>query len=445
MTTNNIKIKTFPPSGTRDFLPEEMFFRNWLFDQWKTVSREFGCLEYDAPIVEHSDLWTLKSGGTDILNEMYAFEKDGIQLALRPEVTPSLARMMMNYLPTAILPLKLFSIPQCYRFENVSKGRKREFYQWNVDFFGAESGKSEVEMFLLITTFLKRIGLTADDVVIKVSNRMIIQKVLHKLGISNENFIKTCNIIDKIEKLSRDEITKMLKNDIGMDDASIDIIFKLVSIKTIDGLIEYLSENDNTYLEMKKIFEYAEKVGIREWLSLDLSVIRGLNYYNGTVFEAFYKGNDMPRAILGGGTYDNLLESYGYNEKVPIIGFGLGDVVIMEILTSLNKLPTINFKNDYIIIPFDDTFFTDACNIATRLREKGKTVDLYLKANTHKSMSRYLKAVYSYAGRKCINTAIFVAPSEWSNKQIVVKDLLAPENSPQKQFTIDIEEYLAKI
>lgn len=448
MATDKFKIKTFPPSGTRDFYPEDMVFRNWLFDQWKQVSREFGCLEYDAPIVEHSDLWTAKTGGTDILNEMYAFEKDGIQLTLRPEITPSLSRMLMTYLPTAVLPLKLFSIPQCYRFENVSKGRKREFYQWNVDFVGGEVVKSDVEMFLLITTFLKRIGLTSNDVVIRVSNRMIVQKVLSKFGVIEENLIKAYNIIDKIEKLTKDEITIMFKNEVGMTDNTIDMVYKLINVKTIDGLVEYLGDTDETYLEIKKLFGYIEKVGIKEFIALDIGIIRGLNYYSGTVFEAFYKGNEIPRAILGGGRYSNLIQSFGYGEHVECIGFGCGDIVLECVLRELNLLPPINFGTDYIIIPFNDEFFCNACNIANRLREKGKIVDIYLKENTHNSMRRYLKVVYSYANRKNISKVILIAPDEWSKNQIVIKDLSDPTTSkdnPQKPITIDIEQYLSSL
>lgn len=437
MATDKVKIKTFPPSGTRDFYPEDMVFRNWLFDHWKNVSKEFGCMEYDAPIVEHSELWTSKTGGADILNEMYAFEKDGIQLTLRPEMTPSLARLMMSYLPTAVLPAKMFSIPQCWRFENVSKGRRREFYQWNVDFFGAENVKSEVEIFLLIVTFLKRIGLTSDDVVIRVSNRMIVQKVLTKLGVPDNKFAKACNIIDKIEKLTHDEMSQMLKEGVGLDDAGVETVYNMASVKTIDGLIQYLGETDETFLEMKKIFEYAEKVGIKEFLQLDVGIIRGLDYYSGMVFEGYYKGKGMPRAILGGGRYDGLMESFGYGERVNCIGFGLGDVVTMDLLKDLGRLPSIKLGTEYVIIPFNDTFFCDACNIASRLRDKGKVVDVYIKENK-------IKSAYSYADRKNACTAIFLAPTEWSQGQIVIKDLRNNNNSKER-IAVDLEQYLATL
>lgn len=435
--TDKVKIKTFPPSGTRDFFPEDMILRNWIFDQWKDVSREFGCNEYDAPIVEHSELWTEKNGGDDILKEMYAFEKDGIQLALRPEMTPSLARMMMNYLPTAVLPVKLFSIPQCWRYDNVSRGRRREFYQWNVDSFGAENIKSEIEMFLLVITFFKRIGLTSDDVVIRISNRMIIQKVFKNIGVPDDKFELAYNVLDKIEKLSRTDITNMFKELVGISESNVNDIYDLANVKTFDDLVEYLGLEDETYLEMAKLFEYAHKVGISDWICLDLSIVRGLSYYTGFVFECFPKNSELKRAIFGGGRYDNLMKSYGYSEHIKCLGFGMGDAVLYEVLKDLGKLPQVNIKTDYVIIPFNETYFCDACNIAGRLREKGKIVDVYIKENK-------IKLAYSYADRKHSDKVIFVAPNEWANKQIVIKDLRTTDPA-LKQVTIDLEQYLATL
>lgn len=431
--TQPTNIKTFPPSGTRDFYPEDLVFRNWLFDNWKQVSKAFGCLEYDAPIVEHSELWTSKSDSDDILKEMYSFEKDGIKLTLRPEMTPSLTRMMLTYLPNAVLPAKFFSIPQCWRFENVSKGRRREFYQWNVDFFGAENVKSEIEIFMMIVEFIKRCGLTSNDVVIRISNRLIIQTVLEKLNIKNDKFVQIYNIIDKIEKLSKSVITKML-TDIGISDLEINVIYELIAIKTTDKLIKFLDETDIIYVEIKKLFEYAEKVGISEWLQLDLSIVRGLDYYTGIVFEGFSKSTEIKRAIFGGGRFDNMMEKYGYSEQVNVIGFGMGDCVIYEILKDLNKLPKVNLGVDYVIVPFNESYFADACNIASKIRSKGKSVDVYIKENK-------IKLAYSYADRKNADKVIFVAPTEWSNKQIVVKNLRISDKTI-KQTIIDLDEYV---
>jgi histidyl-tRNA synthetase len=430
------KIKEFPPAGTRDFYPEDMPFRNWLFNHWKKISLEFGFFEYDAPVVEHADLWTKKSGGSDILNEMYVFEKDGIQLALRPEMTPSLARMMINYLPTAIMPVKLFSIPQCWRYENVAKGRRREFYQWNVDIFGAEKVKSEIEVFMMLVEFFRRIGLTENDIIIRISNRMIIQKVLDKMGIKDNDFLKVCHIIDKMGKLVKEDISKMLQ-EIGLDDNMIKVIYDLTLVKTVGELEEFLGKDDETFLEMNKLFEYAEKVGISKYIELDLKIIRGLNYYTGVVFEAFVKDLGIGRSILGGGVYNNLMESFGYMEKVNSIGFGMGDIIIFDILKQHNRLPLLILGVEYVVVPFNDNYFCDACYVANKLREKGKIVDVYSKPGK-------IKGAYSYADRKNANKVIFIAPTEWSNKQIVIKDLRENDQN-KKQVTVDLDQYLKSL
>lgn len=432
-------IKTFPPSGTRDFFPEDMLFRNWLFDVWKTISQQYGFKEYDLPIVEHSDLWTIKTGGTDILNEMFAFEKDGIKLTLRPEITPQLARMNLTYLPTQIFPVKLFSIPQCYRHETVSKGRKREFYQWNVDIFGRTPIKSEVDIFSVIVAFFKKIGLTSNDVVIRVSNRQILEKVLLNRKVTPENISSAFITIDKIEKLSKEDFGEELKK-INMSDEDVEIIYKFIEVKTIDGLREFLPKNDSTLKQMETIFHYCQELGLAEWLQLDLSIVRGLAYYTGIVFEGFFKNKngELKRAILGGGSYDDMMESYGYSDKVSGIGYGLGDVVIYEVLKELDRLPNLKLSIDYIIIPFNESFYIDACKIANMLRMKNKTVEVYDKPGKR-------TLAYSYADRKNAQYVIFVAPTEWKNNQIVVKDLRENNLANNKQITIDLDEYINNI
>ena len=170
---------------------------------------------------------------------------------------------------------------------------------------------------------------------------------------------------------------------------------------------------------------------------MDLKIVRGLNYYSGVVFECFTKQLDITRAILGGGVYSNMMESYGYSEHVNCIGFGLGDVVIETVIKELNLFPFENIGIEYVIIPFNDTFFCDACNIATRLREKGKMVDIYIKENK-------IRSAYSYADRKRADKVLMIAPSEWVNKQIVVKDLRTTDPT-KKQITVDLEQYLASL
>lgn len=188
-----------PISGTRDFYPRDMCIRNWLFDTWMDTSEKFGFQNYDCPIVENADMYTRK-GGDDILNEMYTFQIGENKYALRPEMTPSIARMMTKCYKNGPVPFKWYSIGQCWRNETVCKGRKKEHYQWNVDIIGQVGSIADVELLLLIVTFLKNVGLTHDIVEIRVSNRIILQKVLKKMEINDDDCVKIYNIIDKIKK-----------------------------------------------------------------------------------------------------------------------------------------------------------------------------------------------------------------------------------------------------
>lgn len=427
-------IKYFPPSGTRDFLPQDMLFRNWLMDKWKQTSLKFGCQEYDTPVVEHSDLWTFKTGNADILKEMFTFETSGVKLCLRPEMTPSLARIMLNYLPTAILPLKLFSVPQCWRNEDTSRGRKREFYQWNVDTFGGEAVKVELDILMIIIDFLKSIGLTSNDVVIRISNRMIIEKVLLNNNVTQDKIIDAFLIIDKIEKLSREELSELLKDNIGMEDKGIESIYNLVNVRTIQDLKNYLDENDETFKQIQQLYNYCDNLKLTEWLQLDLSIVRGLAYYTGFVFEGFFKNSTLKRAICGGGTYNKMMQDFGYNSQVSACGFGLGDVVIQEVLLELNRMPNLKLQLDYVIIPFNDDYYVPSCLVANKLREKDKTVDVYSKGGKRHH-------AFSYADRKNARYTVFIAPSEWSENKIVVKDLLEKDVN-KKQQTVNLDSYI---
>ena len=368
----NVNIKLFSPSGTSDYFPLDMKYRNWLLDMWKQVSKEYGFDEYDSSIVEHSDLYTTK-GGDDILKEMYSFTMDNIKLCVRPEMTPTLARMVLSKITSETLPIKWFSVPQCYRYENVSSGRRREFYQWNVDSIGGENIKSEFEMFSLIVSFFKKIGLTSENIEICISNRMILQKVLNKMGITDETKILVAfNIVDKFDKLSKNELIERFEKEIGLKETDIEIIFKLTTIKDIKDLSLYLDEKDSVVIELNKLFEMAEKIGIDEWLKFDLSIIRGLSYYTSAVFECFFKNLKMQRAVCEGGRYDNLLKTYGYKNEIVSCGFGMGNIVLFEGLKELKLLPKFEIEKDYLVIPFNEEYFTEAFCVAEKLREKVK-------------------------------------------------------------------------
>jgi histidyl-tRNA synthetase len=196
------KLNTNPPKGTRDFYPEDMRLRTWLFDQWREVAKTYGFSEYDAPVLEAESLYTRKAG-EEVTEQLYNFvDKGDRNVALRPEMTPSLARMVMAKKGGLSLPLKWFSIPQCWRYERMTRGRRREHYQWNMDVWGVSGVEAEAELLSAMVDFFERVGLSAEDVGIKVNSRLVIGEVLSELGIPEEKFAATCVLVDKLEKVS---------------------------------------------------------------------------------------------------------------------------------------------------------------------------------------------------------------------------------------------------
>ena len=196
--------------GTRDFYPEEMRLRNWLFEHFHAAARSHGFEEYDSPVLESEELYTRKAG-EEITAQLYNFEdKGGRRVALRPEMTPSLARMVMAKSGTLPIPIKWYSIPQCWRYERTQRGRGREHYQWNVDIWGMRGVEADAELLSVLVHFFRAVGLKSDDLVIRISNRKILEEVLGALGITGEVFSKTCIVIDKMDKLSSEVIDKQL-------------------------------------------------------------------------------------------------------------------------------------------------------------------------------------------------------------------------------------------
>lgn len=414
-------------AGVRDFYPEDMLIRNWLIDTWKSTSVRYGFQEYDAPIIENLALYTTK-GGDDIVNEMFTFKDGNVDVALRPEMTPSVVRMIMQYLKSNIAPIKWFSVPQCWRNETSTWGRKREFYQWNADIFGAEKIRADIEVLAMIVSFFKSVNITENDVVLRISNRMILQKVFEKLGVVGDNILHGFNIVDKLNKKTREELIQLFKEEINLTDDAINTIFEVTQITNINDLDKYLGKNDDTIIEMREIFSLANAYGISNWLQFDVSIVRGLSYYTGIVFEGFFKNTEMKRAVCGGGRYDNLLESYGYPVKVPAVGFGMGDVVITEVLKELKRLPISKPKSDYCIVAFKD-LYSEGIKIAEQLRQKGMIVNIYMQND------KKMKTAFGYADRTGADKVIFVAPDEFSRNAVAIKDLRS-ENDKQKEVLI---------
>ena len=324
--------------GTRDFYPEEMRLRNWLFDNFTYASLLHGFEEYDAPVLENEDLYTRKQG-EEIVKQLYNFKDKGDRkVSLRPEMTPSLARMVMSRAGVLPMPIKWFSIPQCWRYERMQKGRGREHFQWNVDIWGTSEISADAELFSVITTFLEGVGLTEEDVVIRVSSRKVLEEVLGSLGIEGDKFAQTCIIVDKMGKLSPELINEQL-SELGHTSEIISTIQSTLGLKNLNSLKKVLNSDSKALQELTELFDAIDSYGISDWVKFDGSIVRGLAYYTGSVFEVNDRKGKF-RAICGGGRYDTLLSTLG-GKDLPATGFGFGDMVIMELLKDKGLLPQL--------------------------------------------------------------------------------------------------------
>ncbi|KAI9122262.1 hypothetical protein K1719_006951 [Acacia pycnantha] len=419
------KIDVNPPKGTRDFPPEDMRLRNWLFNNFKEVSRLYGFEEVDFPVLESEALFTRKAG-EEIKDQLYCFEDRGNRrVALRPELTPSLARLVIQKGKSAPLPLKWFTVGQCWRYERMTRGRRREHYQWNMDIIGVPEVMAEAELISSIVTLFKRIGITESDVGFKVSSRKVLQEVLKCYSIPENLFGKVCIIIDKIEKIPLDEIKKELKAS-GVSQEAVEELLQVLSLKSLTELEERLGSTGEAVADLKQLFALAEKFGYYEWLQFDASVVRGLAYYTGIVFEGFDREGKL-RAICGGGRYDRLFSTFGADD-IPACGFGFGDAVIVELLKEKGLLPELGLQIENIVCALDVDLQGAAATVARILRDKGQSVDLVLE-------NKPLKWVFKRASRISAQRLVLVGSSEWQRGMVGVKIL-----STGEQYEVKLDD-----
>jgi histidyl-tRNA synthetase len=423
-------IPSEPIAGVRDFPPEEMRKRTWLFDKFREVARVFSFQEYDAPVLEYEVLYTRKAG-EEITQQMYNFVDKGEQkVSLRPEMTPSLARLVIQKGKALLVPVKWFSIPQCWRFETVTRGRRREHYQWNMDIIGVKEVMAEAELLAAIVTFFKAVGLSAKEIGIKVSSRKVIEKVLDDLKIPKEVFAKTCIIVDKLDKLERADVVQQLGTlDPPVPEETANRLIDTLSVKSIEELGALIGEEHEAVKELARLFALADGYGIADWLQFDASVVRGLSYYTGIVFEGFDRTGSIPRAICGGGRYDRLFSTYGAKD-IPSCGFGFGDCVIMEILEEKKLLPSFAPKIDDIILAFNEELRPVANRLAMSLRLQGRAVEIVL------GEGKKLKWAYSYADRLGADRVMLIAPDEWKEGKIRVKDMKKQTDKDENQYDV---------
>ena len=405
--------------GTRDFYPDEMRVRNWLFSHFHAAARAHGFEEYDAPVLESEELYTRKQG-EEIVGQLYNFEdKGGRAVALRPEMTPSLARMVMARAGALALPIKWYSIPQCWRYERTQRGRGREHYQWNVDIWGSDALGADVELLSVLVNFFEGVGLTADDLVIKISSRKVLEEVLGSLGISGDAFAATCIVVDKMGKLPEDVVAAQLAEQ-GLGADAVATIQSTLGVDNLDSLAAALGGDSAAVSELAGLFDLIDAYGIADWVAFDASVVRGLAYYTGPVFEAHDRAGQL-RAICGGGRYDRLLSSLGGND-MPATGFGFGDMVIMELLMDKGLVPDLPSGNEDIVIAISEDLHSAAMLVASKLRASGRSVDLVLE-------DKRMKWAFRHAERTGAQRLVMLMPEEWAAGNVRIKDLETSEET----------------
>ena len=405
--------------GTRDFYPEDMRVRNWLFDNFQSAARSHGFEEYDAPMLEHEELYTRKQG-EEITQQLYGFEdKGGRRVSLRPEMTPSLARMVMARAGALPTPIKWFSIPQCWRYERTQRGRGREHYQWNVDVWGAEGIEADAELISVLATFFHSVGLGPEDLVIRVSSRKVLEEVLGSAGVSGEAFSAVCVIVDKMGKTPEEAMSAQLAEQ-GLDADAISTIRSTLGLQDLNALASALGDGSPAVFELASLFSLIDSYGISDWVAFDASVVRGLAYYTGPVFEAHDRAGEL-RAIVGGGRYDRLLSTRG-GRDMPATGFGFGDMVIMELLASKGLVPELSSGNQDLVVSSDESLRPAAMSVAQRLRASGRTVDLVLE-------DKRMKWVFRHAERSGAQRLVMVMPEEWGAGNVRIKDLESGEET----------------
>ncbi len=405
MSKQNLK----PPRGTRDLYPEDQRFREWLFGHFREIGRRFAFEEVDAPIVEHAELF-MRKAGEEIVDQLYHFELHGRHLALRPEMTPSIARMVMARAGGLRMPIRWFTITQNWRYERMSRGRKREHYQWNMDIYGEPSVTAEAELIAAVVALLDAVGLAKGDVKIRINSRGLLEESLRAGALRDrpEVFEPLCVVIDKIAKIGPDKVVDMLvdsSGEVGLAPSAAREVIQLLSISSLDDAIHAAPKNSTAGAELQRLWRLLEAYGIDDRMVFDASVVRGLAYYTGVVFEAFDSEGDL-RSICGGGRYDRLTSTLG-GPSIPAAGFGFGDVVIGELLSDKGRLPKLPRGLDDVVFAFGDEQRPAAIELSNRLRAAGRRVELILG-------SPKLKRVIADADRDDAKNLWMLGPEELS-------------------------------
>ena len=402
--------------GFRDFAPEDFALRSHVFDTWRRVARSYGFGEYDGPPLEPLGLYVEKSGA-DIVEQLYTFsDKGGREVALRPEMTPTLARMLAERSRGMPKPIRWFSIPQLFRYERSQRGRLREHFQLNVDIVGEAGVAADAEVLAVAIDALRGLGLGEDDFVARVNDRRLVTAVLTAAGVPPGEHARCLAVIDKAGRAGP-ERTRAGLEALGLSSQTVDTMAELLADGSRGHLADRFREAAPVMEAMRPLDEHRsilEAMGLGTYLKFDFTVVRGLAYYTGIVFELFDRAGEL-RAICGGGRYDRLLELVG-GEALPAVGFGMGDVVLGELLRDRDLVPGAAPSCDYYVIWVGPDQRASGLELGHRLRAAGHSVMYSLRPQ---GVGKQLKA----ANRAGAGRAVIIGPDEAATGSATVRDL----------------------
>lgn len=420
-------LTTAPYKGTRDFYPEEMRLRNWMFSVMRETVLSFGYQEYDGPILESFDLYKAKSGEEIVERQLYDFiDKGERRVAIRPEMTPTLARMVAGNLRNLPRPVRWFSIPNLWRYEQPGKGRLREHWQLNVDLFGVDTYRAEVEILLIADSILKKFGAPEGSYQIKVSHRKLLDSFLKTtLKLNDDQVHGVSKLLDKKSKISVEAFEAEIRPLLNDGPKQLPLIESYLS-STLENVSEIPGIDSESVSFIRNLFHELGELGVGKQLTFDPSIIRGFDYYTGCIFEVFDTNPENRRSLYGGGRYDNLIGLFS-KEQLSGIGFGLGDVTLKNFLEGHNLIPELGRQKTIFLPIMEESLFLETSKLSKELRENGILTETMLdSAKIGKQIQVAEKKGYRYV--------LFLGESEIQSESVQIKDLVSGEqkNLPRK-------------
>ncbi|MBE6702056.1 MAG: histidine--tRNA ligase [Ruminococcaceae bacterium] len=418
----DVKLSVTPYKGTRDFYPRDMKLRNWFFGKIRRTLENACFDEYDGPMLESLDLYAAKSGEELAKEQTYNFtDRGGRDLAIRPEMTPTVARMVAGKMGELNYPLKWFCISNMYRYERPQRGRLREFWQLNVDIFGCDTFEADLDVLQSAIAILRAYGADESMFKVHINNRRFFNDVIAAIaGTDAEGSKKISKVVDRKNKITREAYENAME-EAGLSEEQIEQIDALYSMNVKEATA--LCPNSVGAQELTALFHALEKTGLDKYCVFDFGIIRGLDYYTGTVFEVFDLAPENNRAMFGGGRYDNLVGLFVKNAKISGVGYGMGDVTLENFLITHSLVPNLDHEGTKVLVTrFDDVPYEKYTALVDTLRGAGITAALYLGAK------KFGKQI-DYAVKDHYSHVIIMGGDELANGVVKIKNLMTREES----------------